>query len=120
MDPFRAHLVALLSIYELGPFPGTPIPRYEGPTDWQTESILKSFAAMARRMVTAEETVIDLRKQLVILSTFRHNPCNIYNFSLSSRTGKQLLKPLLNKVLKRPFLSKKKLLLRFHGSMGRT
>jgi len=64
MDPFKAHLVALLSIYELGPFPGTPIPRYEGPTDWQTESILKSFGLMARRMCSAEETVSDLRKQL--------------------------------------------------------
>jgi osomolarity two-component system sensor histidine kinase NIK1 len=65
MDPFRAHLVALLSIYELGPFPGTPIPRYEGPTDWQTETILKSLSAMARRMCSAEETVGNLRKQLV-------------------------------------------------------
>ena len=67
MDPLRAHLIALLSIYELGPFPGTPIPRYEGPTDWQTESILKSFGAVARRMCSAEETVSDLRKQLVII-----------------------------------------------------
>ena len=67
MDPFRAHLVALLSIYELGPFPGTPIPRYEGPSDWQTESILKSFAELARRMCSAEETVSDLRKHLVII-----------------------------------------------------
>jgi osomolarity two-component system, sensor histidine kinase NIK1 len=65
MDPFRAHLVALLSIYELGPLPGTPIPRYEGPADWQTESILKSLGAMARRMRSAEEAVIDLRKHLV-------------------------------------------------------
>lgn len=65
MDPFRAHLVALLSIYELGPFPGAPIPRYEGPTDWQTETILKSLGAVARRMCSAEESVIDLRKQLV-------------------------------------------------------
>ena len=70
MDPFKSHLVALLSIYELGPFPGTPIPRYEGPTDWQTESILKSFGEMARRMCSAEETVGDLRKQLV--NTFLH------------------------------------------------
>ncbi|KAF8800733.1 hypothetical protein BYT27DRAFT_7049367, partial [Phlegmacium glaucopus] len=61
MDPFRAHLVALLSIYELGPFPGTPIPRYEGPTDWQTETILKSLGAVARRMCFAEESVVDLR-----------------------------------------------------------
>jgi osomolarity two-component system, sensor histidine kinase NIK1 len=51
-NPFRTHLVALLSIYELGPFPGTPIPRYEGPSDWQTEAILKTG-----RMYSAEETV---------------------------------------------------------------
>ena len=70
MDSFKAHLVALLSIYELGPFPGTPIPRYEGPTDWQTESILKSFGAVAHRMCIAEETVSDLRKQLVIVFSF--------------------------------------------------
>ena len=66
MDPFRAHLVALLSIYELGPFSGTPnIPRYEGPTDWQTESILKSLDAIAQRMYSAKETVVDLQKKLV-------------------------------------------------------
>ena len=57
MDPwgFTAHLFTLLSIYELGPFPGTPIPRYEGPTDWQKESILKSLDVLARRMRSAEE-----------------------------------------------------------------
>ena len=63
MDPFKAHLGALLSIYELVPFPGTPIPRYEGPTDWQTE--------LARRMCSAEETVSDLRKQLVSIHLLR-------------------------------------------------
>lgn len=42
-----------------------PIPLYEGPTDLQTDSILKSLAAMAHRMYTAEETLGDLRKQLV-------------------------------------------------------
>ncbi|KAJ3502690.1 hypothetical protein NLJ89_g8773 [Agrocybe chaxingu] len=57
MDPFKSHLVALLSVYELGPFPGTPIPRYEGPSDWQTETILRSLAAVARRMQIAEDTV---------------------------------------------------------------
>ena len=42
MDPFKSHLVALLSIYKLGPFPGTPIPCYEfeGPTDWQLNLFL--------------------------------------------------------------------------------
>ena len=36
-----------------------------GPTDWQTESILKSLGAMAHRMYSAEVTVGDLQKQLV-------------------------------------------------------
>jgi hypothetical protein len=117
MDPFRAHLVALLSIYELGPFPGTPIPRYEGPTDWQTESILKSFAAIARRMCSAEETVIDLRKQLVIVYYLHTKK---YYLQIHSRTVKQFLRNrLLNKVLEGSLLSKKKIH-RFHGSMGRT
>lgn len=79
MDLFRAHLIALLSIYELGPFPGTPIPRYEGPTDWQTESILKSIGAVARRMCSAEETVNDLRKQLVIIYHLDRQNFYIYN-----------------------------------------
>jgi hypothetical protein len=68
LDPFKSHLVALLSIYELGPFPGAPIPRYEGPTDWQTETILRSLAAVAQRMWRAEAVVSefkDARSQLV-------------------------------------------------------
>ncbi|KAI0072318.1 hypothetical protein K474DRAFT_1557475, partial [Panus rudis PR-1116 ss-1] len=52
--PFLSHLIALLSVYELGPF-STSIPKYEGPSDWQTQSILRSLDAMARRMYSAEE-----------------------------------------------------------------
>lgn len=52
--PFVSHLIALLSVYELGPS-STPIPKYEGPSDWQSQSILRSLGAMARRMYTAEE-----------------------------------------------------------------
>ncbi|KAF9524791.1 hypothetical protein CPB83DRAFT_745499, partial [Crepidotus variabilis] len=55
--PFKSHLVALLSIYELGPLPGAPIPRYEGPEDWQTETILRSLKGLARRVWDAEEVV---------------------------------------------------------------
>jgi hypothetical protein len=122
MDPFKAHLVALLSIYELGPFPGTPIPRYEGPTDWQTESILKSFGAMARRMCSAEEAVSDLRKQLV---SSIHHLVILYNIHLyiPSRTVKHLLKSrrTLHKVQEKPLLLHiKKKVHRFQGSMGRT
>ncbi|EGN97557.1 hypothetical protein SERLA73DRAFT_139829, partial [Serpula lacrymans var. lacrymans S7.3] len=59
-DPFLSHLIALLSIYELGPI-STPLPRYDGPTDWQTDSILRSLGAVARRMYTAEETLASIK-----------------------------------------------------------
>ncbi|TDL24346.1 hypothetical protein BD410DRAFT_719898, partial [Rickenella mellea] len=55
-DSFLSHLIAVLSIYDLGPFPA-PIPRYDGPQDWQTESILRSLTSIAKRMYTAEEAV---------------------------------------------------------------
>ncbi|TCD65005.1 hypothetical protein EIP91_003326, partial [Steccherinum ochraceum] len=53
-QPFIDHLIASLSVYELGPI-SAPIPRYDGPTDWKTNSIQRSLSAMARRMITAEE-----------------------------------------------------------------
>lgn len=52
--PFQDHLIALLSVYDLGPG-ATPIPRYEGPATWQTQHILRSLDAIVRRMFTAEE-----------------------------------------------------------------
>jgi osomolarity two-component system sensor histidine kinase NIK1 len=55
-DPFLSHLVAVLSVYELGPF-SAPIPRYDGPHDWQTETITRSLNTIARRMYNAEELV---------------------------------------------------------------
>lgn len=55
-DPFLSHLIAVLSIYELGPFPA-PLPRYDGPSDWQTDSILRSLSALTRRIYTAEDTL---------------------------------------------------------------
>ena len=62
--PFLAHLVAILSIYELGPLSlSAPIPKYDGPSDWQTDSILRSLAAMARRLYTAEEAYSEIRAQ---------------------------------------------------------
>lgn len=60
--PFFTHLVALLSVYELGPALHTPIPKYDGPTDWQIESILRSLGAMARRMYTAEGALKDIHE----------------------------------------------------------
>lgn len=39
----------------------TPPPRYDGPSDWQTDSILRSLSAVARRMYTAEEAVASIK-----------------------------------------------------------
>lgn len=74
-DPFKSHLVALLSVYELGPQPGAPIPKYDGPADWQTETILRSLATIARRMWTAEGVVTEFqtaRSQLVRSRVIKH------------------------------------------------
>jgi osomolarity two-component system, sensor histidine kinase NIK1 len=59
-DPFLSHLVLVLSIYELGPFPA-PVPRYDGPSSWQTDNILRALKIMARRMYTAEETLASIK-----------------------------------------------------------
>ncbi|KAG1856985.1 hypothetical protein DFJ58DRAFT_783872 [Suillus subalutaceus] len=58
--PFLSHLIALLSAYELCPS-STPSPRYDGPVDWQTDTIIRSLGAVARRMYTAEETVASIK-----------------------------------------------------------
>ncbi|KJA27537.1 hypothetical protein HYPSUDRAFT_944823 [Hypholoma sublateritium FD-334 SS-4] len=55
VDPFKKHLVVLLSFYENGPVPNAQIPRYEGPGDWQIETILRSLQHMAQRMWIAEK-----------------------------------------------------------------
>ena len=52
--PFLDHLIALLSVFEVGQG-STPIPRYDGPPNWQTTSILRSIESIGRRMKTAED-----------------------------------------------------------------
>ncbi|KIJ38164.1 hypothetical protein M422DRAFT_170644, partial [Sphaerobolus stellatus SS14] len=53
--PFLSHLVALLSLYELGPTAtASPPPKYDGPRDWQTDAIERSLVSLGRRMHTAE------------------------------------------------------------------
>ncbi len=59
-EPFLNHLVAVLSIYELGAYPA-PVPRYDGPHDWHTETILRSLSAIVKRLDVAEETVKSLK-----------------------------------------------------------
>ncbi|KAJ7457501.1 hypothetical protein FB451DRAFT_1047332 [Mycena latifolia] len=39
-DPFKDHLLAVLSLHDA---PKTaPLPRYQGPHDWQTDAILRA------------------------------------------------------------------------------
>ena len=54
--PFLAHLALILSIYELG-LPRAPIPRYDSPSTWQTDNILRALETISNRMYTAENTL---------------------------------------------------------------
>ncbi|KAG2139179.1 uncharacterized protein EDB93DRAFT_1163732 [Suillus bovinus] len=60
LHPFLSHLIALLSTYELYPM-STTSPRYDGPADWQTDTILLSLGAVARRMFTAEDNLASIK-----------------------------------------------------------
>jgi hypothetical protein len=55
-DPFLAHLILILSIYELG-LPRAPIPCYNGPSTWQTDNILRVLETISNRIYTAEDTL---------------------------------------------------------------
>ncbi|KAJ6632271.1 hypothetical protein B0H10DRAFT_1771599 [Mycena sp. CBHHK59/15] len=46
-DPFKDHLVALLSLHDAPP--STPLPRYAGPPDWQTDAILRAIERLMKR-----------------------------------------------------------------------
>lgn len=58
-DPFRSHLIALLSAYALGPG-SLSLPKYTGPSDWQTDSILHTLSDFAGRMNRAEKALWSL------------------------------------------------------------
>ncbi|KAL0948366.1 hypothetical protein HGRIS_010948 [Hohenbuehelia grisea] len=62
-DPFKTYLIALLSVYELGPSSAVPPPRYTGPTDWQTETIFRSLEGFVKRMRGAEDALSMLMKK---------------------------------------------------------
>jgi osomolarity two-component system, sensor histidine kinase NIK1 len=53
-DAFLSHLITVLSIYELGLFPAS-FPTYDGPSNWQTESVLRSLSALTCRIHLAED-----------------------------------------------------------------
>ena len=57
MDSFLSHLAASLAVYDLGPRPSFPVPRYDGPLDLRTDTILRILSNIAHRMWTAEEVL---------------------------------------------------------------
>jgi hypothetical protein len=81
MDPFKSHLVALLSVYELGPFPPVPIPRYDGPADWHTDTILNSLSLLARRMWSAEELIVKHKLSSDTIAVRIYSPIRYYRAS---------------------------------------
>ena len=78
--PFKSHLVALLSIYELELLRGAPvpIPRYEGPSYWPTETILQSLTAIEGRMWAAEQMLAELKRQEIQLVTRTSRRLHLY------------------------------------------
>lgn len=53
-DPFRSHLIVLLSTYELRPSTAATAPKYTGPSNWQTDAILRSLNKLFKRFTGAE------------------------------------------------------------------
>jgi hypothetical protein len=56
-DPFLSHLVALLSVYEVGPQVAAPVPTWTGPSAWYQDTILRAITSLARRAYTAEDAL---------------------------------------------------------------
>jgi len=86
MDPFKTHLVALLSLYEVTPFARPPIPKYDGPADWQTDAILKSISKIAHRMWSAEEMLAVINQNVasradLVFAFYRRAPSSQLIFS---------------------------------------
>ncbi|KAJ7714307.1 hypothetical protein B0H14DRAFT_3901808 [Mycena olivaceomarginata] len=48
-DPFKDHLLAVLSLHDAPRAAAAPIPRYSGPRDWQTDAILRKIEALMKR-----------------------------------------------------------------------
>ncbi|KAJ7740159.1 hypothetical protein B0H16DRAFT_59309 [Mycena metata] len=50
---FKDHLLAVLSLHDAPRAAAAPIPRYSGPSDWQTEAILRKVEALLRDSSTS-------------------------------------------------------------------
>ena len=70
-DPFLKHLITVLGAYELGKSPND-IPHYEGPSDEQTQSVLRSIESIGMRLSTAE-------KENAALRAGKFEPCRTGN-----------------------------------------
>jgi osomolarity two-component system, sensor histidine kinase NIK1 len=63
-DPFANHLIALLDVYEHAPVhSSTPVPKWNGPHDWRTNTILKAIDAIALRMHRAETLLTEIDEE---------------------------------------------------------
>ncbi|KAJ7607821.1 hypothetical protein DFH06DRAFT_1018401, partial [Mycena polygramma] len=51
-DPFKDHLLAVLSLHDAPRGAASPVPRYSGPRDWQTDAILRKVEGLMRRPAT--------------------------------------------------------------------
>ncbi|KAJ7440356.1 hypothetical protein B0H11DRAFT_2293007 [Mycena galericulata] len=52
-DPFRDHLLAVLSLHDAPKAAAAPPPRYHGPRDWQTDAILRKVEGLLRAAASA-------------------------------------------------------------------
>ncbi|KAF7333366.1 hypothetical protein MVEN_02352200 [Mycena venus] len=48
-DPFKDHLLAVLSLHDAPRGAAAPVPRYSGPRDWQTDAILRKVEALMKK-----------------------------------------------------------------------
>lgn len=66
---FLSYLVALLSVYELGPDTG-PLPAYDGPSDRQSDAIILSLASVIKRMYQAEAHARNEAQEVSLFTVF--------------------------------------------------
>jgi hypothetical protein len=50
-DPFKGHLLAVLSLHDAPRAAAAPVPRYSGPRDWQTDAILRKVEMLILMLV---------------------------------------------------------------------
>ncbi|KAK0194850.1 hypothetical protein F5146DRAFT_1023091 [Armillaria mellea] len=101
-DPFRQHLVALLSIYALGPS-SAPLPKYDGPTNWETNSILRSLEEFSKRLFAAEHAhklsgvrarekkTLPMTEACDVEPISKHRPSGLPSIGLPTPQGHSLL-----------------------------